>query len=288
MPNQLVADETADFSGGQDASKTPDRVPDDSYYAGINVTGQKADLSPRWGFVQKQLDFSQITTPLTLPTGFTRPFNEIFLSGKFQAYIPYPQGGEYYQLVVISGQIYLINQATFEVHIVPIAGGQPINEKADRITWTSAGNYLLIFDFPAYPVIMTQFTARRADPAKMECPPATQGTYNQNVVCIANAGNEWTASDPAATGFPEGPISFTLVETEGSDFFGQVFQLSTNYSNDSITAMGFLQVVDVSTGIGPLLIHTQNNIFSYMTQLPRADWELLDNALAGVVLVLFL
>jgi len=37
--------------------------------------------------------------------------------------------------------------------------------------------------------------------------------------------------------------------------------------------MGFLQTIDSSTGIGPLLISSQNSVYSYQTQNPRSQWE---------------
>ena len=89
-----------------------------------------------------------------------------------------------------------------------IQGGSQLDEAADRINWSPAGKYLVIFDFPAYPVIIEGLLARRADPALLEIPRSVLGTYNQNRLFIANAGNEFTAGDPAAYTFPTGPISF--------------------------------------------------------------------------------
>jgi len=37
--------------------------------------------------------------------------------------------------------------------------------------------------------------------------------------------------------------------------------------------MTFLQFVDTSTGIGPLILATKNQIFSANSQNPRANWE---------------
>lgn len=271
MAAQSVMDGTVDFSGGQDASKTPERTPVNAYYSGINVSTEDGVISPRWGAEELLLDFPD--TDLTLSNGTTRSYLNIFEYGKFQAYIPYSIGSEFFQLIIISGIIYVVNQQTLEVSIMTIQGGSQLDEAADRINWSPAGKYLVIFDFPAYPVIVEGLLARRADPALYEIPRSVLGTYNQNRLFIANAGNEFTAGDPAAYTFPTGPISFTEILAPAAPYIGQSFQLSTDYNDDTITAMGFLQTVDTSTGIGPLLISSQNSIYSYQTQNPRAQWE---------------
>lgn len=50
MQANLIADGAMDFLGGQDASKIPDRVPENAYYSGVNVSVKRASLQPRWGF----------------------------------------------------------------------------------------------------------------------------------------------------------------------------------------------------------------------------------------------
>lgn len=268
----IISDGALDFLGGQDASKIPDRIAENAYYAGVNVSAQRGSLRPRWG--KEKLSLSFTDERLTLPNYTTRPYRDIFLSGKYQALIPYSVGQEFFFVVVICGIIYLVNQQTYAVSVIPINGGSRINEYAARVYWESAGKYLVIHDYPAYPVIVENFTARRADPTKSEVPISVLGAYNQNRLFIANAGNEFTAGDPAGSlAAPDAPITFLEVETPSSPFYGQVFQLSTNYNNDPITAMTFLSTVDTSTGIGPLLVATQNAIWSFQSQQPRTAWQ---------------
>lgn len=267
-----IADFSGDFSGGQNASQIPARLSPQEYSSGINVSAHNGALSPRFSFEEKILNFS-IKEPFHLNSSATRSYESIYYGGRFQASIPYSIGSDFYKIIVVSGVLFLVNQETFEVTLIKIKDGSAINENHPRVNWSAAGRFLVIFDFPAYPVIIEGFTARRADPSKMEVPVSVLGTYNQNRLIIANLGNEFTASDPAVYGFPNGPISFTEILTPTSDYIGQVFQLSTNFNNDPITGMGFLQVTDTSTGIGPLLVSTQNAIFSYHTELPRSRWQ---------------
>lgn len=271
MVDPLV-DGNSDFLGGQDASKTPDKIAANAIASGINITTKNGSLGPRWGWDEKQLDFSN-TGSYTRPNLEVISYEDVFYKGKFQAKIPYCVGNVYYQLWVVSGILFLINQDTYQVSVIPIEDGTYIGEDKDRVNWSPASKYLVIYDFPARPVIIEGYLARRADPALDEIPISDNGVYNQNRLFISNAGNEFTAGDPTGIGFPRAPITFEEILTPSTGFTGQSFQLSTNYNNDPLTAMIFLQVVDTSTGIGPMLVSTQNGIWSYQTQNPRDQWE---------------
>lgn len=268
MAESTIKDGSVDFLGGQDASigRSPNHLAENTYAAGINVTTQ---MAPRWAMHQCPLTFTDET--FTLRNRQERLYSDIYYSGKFQAQIKYSVGREFYQVYIVSGVIYFINQRDFSVSIITIEDGSRLNEYAPRINWTPAGKYLVLFDWPAYPVIIEGTSARRADPSKFEIPISVLGAYNQNRVFIGNAGNEFTGGDPAGTFFE--PITFNQVIQPSTGFTGQIFQLTTNYANDTITAMGFLQTVDTSTGIGPLLVSTQNEIYSYQTQLERSEWQ---------------
>lgn len=268
---ELVKDGNDNFLGGQDFSKDPDKIAPNAYSSGINVTTQDGSLSPRWGWEQQVLDFSN-TGNYTLPNLTVRSYKNIFETGKFQAIIPYSVSNVFYLIYIVSGVMFLVNQETLEVTILNINDGSFLGEDADRINWTPASKYLVIYDYPARPVIVQGFLARRSNAALDEVPISNNGVYNQNRLFISNAGNEFTAGDPIGIGFPNAPISFTEVLQPSTGFTDQSFQLSTNYNNDIITAMVFLQAVDSSTGIGPMLVSTQNGIWSYQTQLPRNQW----------------
>lgn len=272
MADVFVQDGALEFTGGQDASKVPDQVPENGYYAGINVSTYNGIISPRPGW--NKLDVAKPEGFLKLPTLQERTYADIFKSGKFQAAIPYNIGQESYLIIVISGIIYLINQRTLSSTVIEIEKGERINELKSRINWASAGKYIILFDYPAYPIIIEETTARRADPKKDEVPISVMGVYNQNRVFISNAGNDYTAGDPVgSTATPGAPITFREILTPGSPYFGQVFQLPTNFNNDPITAMGFLQTADTNTGIGSLLIANRRSIYTANTQNPRNSWE---------------
>lgn len=267
-----IEDGTIDFSGGQDASASPDKIGSTCIAAGINVSTQNRILTPRPGFRQ---------LPLQLPSGSLQnqnrvsfQYDTIFESGRFQALIPYSVGSEFYLVAVISGVIFLINQRTYEISVIEIEDGSHINENLPRVNWSAAGKFLVIFDFPAFPVILEGTYASRARQEDFEVPVARMGAYNQNRLFIGNNGNAFTGGDPTGNlATPDAPITFEEVLAQSSAYRGQVFLSHSNYANSPISAMTFLQYTDTGTGIGPLLVATDREIYSYQTQLPRAQWD---------------
>lgn len=274
MPNEIVPDGSFNFTGGQDASNEPDLIDQNKVAAAVNVTFESGKPRPRWALHERTLKFPP--GGVTLPSLAIRDYASIFHSGRFQASAAYTVGSENYAIVIISGIIFAVNIRTYDVAVITIEGGQKLNELAPRVNWSYAGKYLVVFDYPAYPVIIDGFTARRADPAKYEIPISVLGTYNQNRLFVANAGNEFTGGDPSGNpATPNAPITFEEVFAPAATYLDQIFQLPSDYNNQQpITAMTFLQLADTSTGIGPLIVGTKDKIFAYLTQNPRQQWEL--------------
>ena len=269
---QLLADGSDDFSGGQDGSVIPDRIPQNCYASGINVSVRRASIQPRWGFERIAIKFP--TDYLSDPYKRPRSYQNVFEAGKFQALIPFTVMSRQYLIVVVSGRIFSINTDNFTLTPILIDGGSTLNTRRSRVNWTLAGRFLVLYDFPAFPVILDGFHAYRADPAKMEIPVSTNGTYNQSRLFVVNAGSDFTGGDPlGSVAAPDAPVTFKEVLTPGSAYYGQIFNLPVNAVNEPITFMGFLQLTDTSTGIGPLICATRNAVYTFGTQNPRSAWQ---------------
>jgi hypothetical protein len=272
VADNIVPDGDSDFSTGQDASKIPSRIPPNSYAAGINVSAKNGALSPRWGWEEIDLKFP--SGGVTGTDGRFRSWKSVFESGKFQAGAPYVIGQDFYSLIVVNGILFLINNKSFTVSVITLVG-ESLDFGADRLNWTPADKYFVVFDYPARPVILDGVHARRSDKTKSEVPISRLGALNSNRVFIADGGNEFTAGDPIGSNGPgvNAPITFEEILKSGSNFFGQIFKLPSNYHNEVITGMAFLQATDTSTGIGPLLVGTKNIVASYAAHTPRANWQ---------------
>lgn len=259
------------FPGGQDASKSPDQVRPGYVYASINTTFKNGTASPRDAFVKHSLLFPE--GGVSIDGKAPVPYKTIFESGKYQAIIPYSIGDTPFQIIIVSGVIFLLNQKTLQLQVVTPTGPR-LNQYADRFNWSLAARYVVIFDYPLYPIIIQGLTARRANPANFEVPISTNGAYNQNRLFIVNNSNEFTAGDPTGSRFtPDAPITFEEIEVPGAPYRNQIFKLPTSWQNNPITAVGFLQLVDTSTGIGPFIVATNSQISAFQTQLPRVNWD---------------
>lgn len=280
-PPVPLFEESHSFIGGQDASKYPDLLNPDEYFAGVNVNVANGLPTSRFGFSKK--------SKLSFPSGGLQnpnslviiPYEEIFYAGRYQAFIPYNIGNDYFLIVIVSGIIFLINQDNWIVSILPIQGGGTLNENTPRLNWASANKFLVIFDYPNLPVVFDGVTVKRSNEYTDGIPTSVGGVYNQNRLFIYNAGNSYTAGDPTGSLFaPDAPVTFQETQTLGSPVFGEVFDLPTDRV-EPITAMANLQLIDTSTGIGPLLIGTQNAVYSVQSQTPRIVIDSQGNLVAG-------
>lgn len=268
MPNYLY-DYQISFEGGQDGSFPPNRIQENQYSKGINVTTEKGVLQSRPGWDKKELKFPK--EKFSYRYDKYLDVQTLFRGCKFQAQAPYQVGGRYYQLVVISGVIFMIDQITLEVQILTTSVDTLLNENAPRINWSPAGRFLVFHDFPDRPVIVEGQSARRASADANELPVSTMGVYNTSRYFFANAGNEFSAGDVIGNDLtPDAPISINEISA-GGPYVGDIYQLPSEYDRP-ITAMGRLQATDESTGIGQIIVATDKEVFTYNTTVPRDQW----------------
>lgn len=290
MAEFLEAGDTS-FGSGQDDYHLADQLVAGQFSRGINIAIGRGGPQGRSGLVEKELIF---------PAGGVsniyrdvRTWESIFKSGKFQARIPYRTGNEDFVIAIISGYFFRINIDTNLVTILNDGDKPRVNQYAPRIQWSFAGQYLVIFDFPDYPILINGETVTRANPDNEingspapEVPVGVLGAFNQDRLVVANLANQFTMGDPVGEiGNVNPPITFAEVLVPSAPYFGQSFSLGTQYANEPITAMGFLQAVDTSTGIGPLFVATAKSIHTFRTDLPRSNWGGSGNATFGSLFV---
>lgn len=275
MAENAVYDGTATFIGGQDASKSPDKIPEVCYASGINLDTSNANLRHRWPVERKFFNFPSIDDVyFELPTLQRRSYEEIFQSGKFQAIAPYSIGSDLFLVVVIAGIIYLLNQNTYEVTVVSTTPDLRLDETVDRVNWNPAESYLVFYDYPNYPLVLEGFNLKRSSDFLYGIPISNMGVYVQNRLAIANAGNVFTLGDPTGNPLtPDAPITYTEILAPQSLYIGQEFALPTGIGTSPITAMTVLSLNDTSTGIGPLVIGTEKSVFTFQAQQPRPTWQ---------------
>lgn len=277
MAEAILRDGTFDFALGQDAWHSPDRIQANQYASGINLSCRGAVLSPRAGYWQQQLTFDNVT--LQTKYGYTRTIEEIWKTGKFQGACSYFLAPDYYLISIIGGLLFRTNIRTLYTDL--LSDTLTVNQMQRRVNTSSAGDALVVFDYPNYPLLLQGTTLTRSDITHQvngglqpQVPVSVLGSYNQNRLFIANYGSELTAGDPVGSLLtPEAPLTFTEIFTPSSPFINQVFGLPTGDTSHPITAMGYVQQLDSSTGIGPMFVATDKNVYFYKTNQPRANWS---------------
>lgn len=289
-------DGTLSFRGGQNAGLLPDRIGEDQYASGVNLSTKDGGVGPRSGFTF--LDIEVLTSGgVQISSGATANYSEIFRSGKFQGAHHYIADSGEYIIAVISGVIFCINPEKQTATVLTLDAEDPVASpledfvEADvtrldqyrrRFNMSDAGRFMTIYEYPAYPVIIDGGEARRANPdaedafgnPTPEIPNGIIGAYNQSRLFVGSAVHEFTGGDPVgSSAAPNAPITFQEVLLPAADFLGQVFSLGSTNQNNPITAMGFLQVADTSRGLGPLFIATKDSLYTFRTDLPRSQWE---------------
>lgn len=264
------SDSQISFEGGQDVSLPSTKLEPNKFVAGINVSTAKGVLRPRFGFCRKALNIQK--------GGYSYAFNKIadfnltFRAGLFQAYAPYRIGNKFYQLVVICGLIYMIDQSDFSVRVITLNANTQVNPVAKRINWFVAAKYIVFCDFPNRPVIVENGVARRSRVSLNELPVLSLGTYNQNRAMFSNASNEFTGGDPAGSlSAPLAPITINEI-LAGGPFAADIYKAPTDHDSP-LTTLTTLQSIDTSTGIGSLIAASSDQIFSYDTTQPRVNWS---------------
>lgn len=273
---EYVYDGNMSFSTGQNNGVLPHLLGQTDFFSGENISTKTGGISPRAGFIEQELEFVDDSIKIN-----SLSIKEIFKYGKFQALAPYDTNEGRFLICVISGTIFRINPKTNTVEYIPIEDEDRVNEYARRVNWTQAGRFFVLFDYPNNPIIIERNKARRANLLATnisgspvpEVPPSILGAFVQNRLFIANEGGEFTAGDPIGGLNLDAPITFEEVLVPGSAYYNQIFSISSQYTNSKITAMGFFQSADTSTGYGPLFVSTNNSFYIYAANTPRSNWE---------------
>lgn len=278
------------FAGGQSSGLLADRIGKDQYAAGVNITTRNGGISPRPRFVQIPLRFESAADK-----------SAYYLSlrgGKFQCSCYYRSDSGEHIIVAINGRIFAIDPLRGIVQHVPLPkrvanNGREyedtLHPRLKRVNFATAGRFLVLFDYAsARPVIMDGLTARRASSETIyrknqsggydeltipEVPSSVIGTFVQNRLFVANALHEFGAGDPVGGINANAPVTFEESLSPGSPYNGQFFSLGTTNANNPITYMGYLQQADTSTGYGPLVVATDDSVYTFLANQPRANWE---------------
>lgn len=273
--SEPLEDQTVDFSLGQDAWHQPGSIREEQYARGINVIPRGAVLGPRFPFWEVPQTFENKTYKTAF--GRTRTYRDVFRSGKFQAWIPYSYGREDYFIAVVSGWIFRFHVKDGDT--ILLSEDIRIDQRLARVNYSTPDGKVLLHDDPSFPIVVDgekvfrcSFDHKVDGLFAPQVPISRLSIFNQNRVVIAT-DREITAGDPVGNlAAPEAPITFTELLLDSSPYRDQSFSLPSGDTSGMISAMGCLQQLDTSTGIGSLFVSTDKQVSFFRTELPRDQW----------------
>lgn len=263
MPNekQPLADGQTDFSGGMDASRSPELIGQNQISLGVNITLRENYPCTRPSFNRNLLSFAGDIEA-----------EAWWNSNYFQGAEYFNTNGGYPSLIAsVGGRIFNLQPqgAGFEVtDITPIMANGTIDRNSSILTkayFCQADVYLIIQDGQSLPFIFDGSTVRRANPNIPEVPVGTIMAYGQGRLTVG-FGDEFLVGD--INGGATNVLSFT--ETTYLNGGGS-FKLPMNMGN--ITGMIFTAQQDTNTGQGTLLVFGESGVISVNLSIPRTSWQ---------------
>lgn len=258
---------------GVNQAVRPDNIAPTQLAGAVNISLENGPKTRPLKFHERSVT---VTTEggVTARNGVYKSYQDIFNTGKFQMLADYYSDQGAQLLVVVAGIVFVVD---INYYIASVISGQELNEYLHRYNWSPAGRYYVMYDSPQYPVILDGNDLKRSDPNKYQIPVSSIGTYNYFRVAVANDYNNFVIGDPDAAGFKEGPITFTEVFAPSAPRVDQFFSVGNRPFGEQITFMGNIQITDTSTGIGPLVVSTDTQIWTYRTDAPSSTWETMQN-----------
>lgn len=274
-------DGNATFQGGVNQSVPPDEIGDNQLAGAVNTT---LIDGPRPRLKFNSLPIEVLSEGFVVANnGYKKSYADIFATGKFQGMWQFSNSPTPMLLAMVSSILFRIdiNNNTATVIFDP---NIRFDEKRDIYNATQGSDYFYIHNAPSKTVIIDQDNRMRYANANNtfvvsgntvvapEVPISILGTYDGLRLFIARDWNEFLASDPNATGFPQKESTFSEVFAPSAPRFNQSFSVLNAPVSEDITFMGSIVAADTSTGIGGMIIATSNKIEAIQSQnLPSND-----------------
>ena len=258
---QPIFDGQSDFSGGMDASRSPELIAQNQYALGVNITVRGNYPTTRPPFLQRTLNFSGDTDA-----------QEYWNSNLFQGAAYYNLSGFFPCIVAsVGGHIFNLQPTGNSFVVSDITpnkadGTLDVNSSTQtKAYFCVAATYLIIQDGQSLPFIYDGSTIRRSNPSVPEVPVGTVMAYGQGRLTVGD-GNQFLVGD--IFGGATNVISFTETTYLNG---GGAFMLPMNMGN--ITGMIFNSQQDTDTGQGTLLVYGQTGVISVNLTIPRTQWQ---------------
>ncbi len=238
------------------------------------------NMTTRGAFARPRPAFHKIKTISEIPIG--RYQHSAFFSGPTRPQL----------MVVKDGHTYSISTDTFAVTEVTPASGPNVDYK--RLGWSvTAEKWWIYQDDDSKALIYDGSTSRRAEPGKFEVPSGNVIEYAAGRLAVAlRDGQHFRIGDlvlgPSGTpqnGYLDSVLKFTETNfaNEGGDLIVKTFGGPSNAGR--ITSMRQSVNLNTALGQGPLIVGTDNTMFSVILPFDRTNWKDINSVLQAVIMV---
>lgn len=211
-------------------------------------------------------------------------YQQLLTAGDIQLVAPLETITGKFQVMVISGVLFLIDLRTYLAYdITPRDAFLPKSSNTGFLSYLDnggdvygAGGYLVIFNWPNYPIFVSYTGARVSDPDKGEMLPARLGATAGNRAFVITGDNILWASDPLGGSSSLAPLTFNQTYLPSTGFTGQNFSIGSALDVQYVTALCRLPKF-----LGPNQPFLAQNLMASSRRqkniiaaaLPRDQWE---------------
>lgn len=151
------------------------------------------------------------------------------------------------------------------------------NSSSNPVCWMVQVEHNFIVQDGKSRAMIYDGSSRRSDITKNEVPTGTVMAYGMGRLWVATTPRTFVAGD--INNGPTGPLLFTE-----NDYIAEGGAFAVPSDIGAISGMVFLPSLDTSFGQGPLLVFTQNAIFSVNAPVEREAWRVVTNPIQTVSL----
>lgn len=246
MPAQIVYDGDAGFPFGMDAERAPHLLAAGWYSKGVNVKSRRGVIEPRDGYHYCPLRFS------------SERAQEIFETGKFQGIDEY--NGK--KVAAVSGHLFSIDGD----YVQQLTDEERLDQYVDIIYMAQLGSYFVAQDASNAPLIFDGDNVRRSDVDAGEVPIGRAMAYGN--------GRSYVVDRSCTFVYASRIFSEDLTGSSSPIDFTESPRSFRPYGIGEITALGFTNVLDSASGIGPLIVFGTDGSYAFDVTIPRDEWAL--------------
>lgn len=199
-----------------------------------------------------------------------------FETGRFQGVCPYESdGGNGYLVLMIDGRLYRANVGQGNNDVQDVSPEGEANPADKMIAWGTKGELWQVWqDGQSKPIIFNGAASRRA--ADNEIKTGCMGAYGHGRFWFANPDlRSFRGYDlvRGASGTQAYHRRDAVLKDSENTFLNEGGDFSTPGETGPINALRFVNVLDASTGQGPLQVLTSRSIFSVNCPTDKATWK---------------